>query len=66
MAAKPATEVAASTVCTVAAAQPRLLTYEALPTWLQDNAYILRGYRRYNTFHLLIISTLDHEDLPRA
>ncbi|CAE6524561.1 unnamed protein product [Rhizoctonia solani] len=26
--------------------QSRLLTYETLPAWLQDNAYILRGYRR--------------------
>ncbi|KAG9100865.1 hypothetical protein FS749_012391 [Ceratobasidium sp. UAMH 11750] len=30
----------------VAAAQPLLLTLEALPVWLQDNTYILTGYRR--------------------
>ncbi|EUC66207.1 hemolysin III family channel protein [Rhizoctonia solani AG-3 Rhs1AP] len=40
-----ATVVAAAGVA-VAAVQPLLLTFDALPTWLQDNAFILTGYRR--------------------
>ncbi|CAE6432482.1 unnamed protein product [Rhizoctonia solani] len=46
-----ATAVAAVSVA-VAAVQPLLLTFDALPTWLQDNAFILTGYRR-----CLVIST---------
>ncbi|CAE6425491.1 unnamed protein product [Rhizoctonia solani] len=46
MVVKSAAEEAVSTVCAAAASQSSLLTFEALPAWLQDNAYILRGYRR--------------------
>ncbi|CAE6424066.1 unnamed protein product [Rhizoctonia solani] len=34
-----------SAVYTMVKAQATLLTFEALPDWLQDNAYILSGYR---------------------
>ncbi|CUA67863.1 hypothetical protein RSOLAG22IIIB_03295 [Rhizoctonia solani] len=40
-----ATTVAAATVAT-AVAEPLLLKFDALPTWMQDNAFILSGYRR--------------------
>ncbi|CEL63910.1 adiponectin receptor [Rhizoctonia solani AG-1 IB] len=40
-----ATTVAATDVA-LAAAQPLLLNFNALPIWMQDNAFILSGYRR--------------------
>ncbi|CAE6340842.1 unnamed protein product [Rhizoctonia solani] len=46
MASKLAAEEAVNTACPAGVAQPLLLTYDALPAWLQDNAYVLRGYRR--------------------
>ncbi|CAE6392393.1 unnamed protein product [Rhizoctonia solani] len=43
--AQVATTVAAATVAAVVA-EPLLLKFDALPTWMQDNAFILSGYRR--------------------
>ncbi|CAE6438966.1 unnamed protein product [Rhizoctonia solani] len=42
---KVATTVAAASVAVIAA-QPLLLKFDALPAWMQDNAFILSGYRR--------------------
>ncbi|KAG8780009.1 hypothetical protein FRC12_023568 [Ceratobasidium sp. 428] len=39
-------EKSAAVVSAAAIAQPLLLTLDALPVWLQDNSYILTGYRR--------------------
>ncbi|KAF8668237.1 HlyIII protein [Rhizoctonia solani] len=41
---KVATTVAAASVAVIAA-QPLLLKFDALPAWMQDNAFILSGYR---------------------
>ncbi|KAF8691138.1 HlyIII protein, partial [Rhizoctonia solani] len=41
---KVATTVAAASVAVIAT-QPLLLKFDALPAWMQDNAFILSGYR---------------------
>ncbi|KAF8600336.1 HlyIII-domain-containing protein [Ceratobasidium sp. AG-I] len=46
MTARPTAEAGISRIGVVTVARPPLLTFEALPAWLQDNSYILRGYRR--------------------
>ena len=55
VAAMPAAEADISSISVAATAQSPLLTFEALPAWLQDNAYILRGYRRYTIFCLMLL-----------
>ncbi|CAE6469529.1 unnamed protein product [Rhizoctonia solani] len=62
---KPTSTSAAvvTTITTVgvaaAAVQPLLLNFDALPTWLQDNAFILTGYRRQATVFMVRLRTLN-------